>query len=87
MTAEYLLFLEAVKLDASLQSALKSCSTAEDVSRIAKSAGFNISVDDLRKVEIGIDDSELEDSELEDISGGGFTGCNHKFTHRPTWCP
>lgn len=82
MTAEYLLFLETVKLDESLQSALKSCSTAEDVSRIAKSAGFNISVDDLRKAEIGIDDSELED-----ISGGGFTGCNHKFTHRPTWCP
>ena len=61
-------FLEKVKSDSSLQEKLKAASDADAVVAIAKEAGFNISADELTKAQ----STELVDSELETVAGGGF---------------
>jgi predicted ribosomally synthesized peptide with nif11-like leader len=58
-------FLEKVKADTSLQEKLKGASDANDVTAIAKEAGFSISADDINKAQ-----SELSDGELEGVAGG-----------------
>ena len=58
-------FLEKVKADTSLQEKLKGASDANDVTAIAKEAGFSISADDINKTQ-----SELSDEELEGVAGG-----------------
>lgn len=60
-------FLEKVKGDTSLQEKLKAASDADAVVAIAKEAGFNISADELTKAQ----SSELVESELETVAGGG----------------
>ena len=61
-------FLEKVKGDTSLQEKLKAAADANDVTAIAKEAGFSISADDLTKAQ-----SEISEEELEGVAGGGKT--------------
>ena len=63
-------FLEAVKADEGLQEKLKAAGDADAVIAIAKAAGFAISADELKKV-------ELSEEELEGVAGGGaILGCS-----------
>ena len=57
-------FLEAVQSDTALQENLKSAQTSEEVSAIAKEAGFTLSSHEFQ--------TALEDAELEAAAGGGF---------------
>ena len=59
-------FLEAVKADAGLQEKLKAAGDADVVVAIAKAAGFVISADGVKEVQV-----ELSDVELEGVTGGG----------------
>ena len=79
---EYDRFLEAVKQDESLQRSLSASVTVDDIVRIARNAGFELTETDFKKAEIGVDEADLEK-----VAGGGFTGCDGHFTDRPTWCP
>ena len=59
-------FLEKVKADTSLQEKLKAAADSDAVLAIAKDAGFNISIDDLKNAQ-----SKISEEELEDVTGGG----------------
>ena len=59
-------FLKAVKADGGLQEKLKAAADADAVVAIAKTAGFVISADDLKKAQ-----AEVSDEELEAAAGGG----------------
>ena len=58
-------FLEAVKADAGLQEKLKAAKDEDAVVAIAKSVGYAISVDELKKSQ-----AEISDEELEGVAGG-----------------
>ena len=58
-------FLEAVKADAGLQEKLKAAGDADAVVAIAKSAGFVISAEELKRAQ-----AEVSDQELEGVAGG-----------------
>ena len=58
-------FLEAVKADLGLQEKLKVAADAEAVVAIAKTAGFVISVEELKRAQ-----GEVSDEELEGVAGG-----------------
>ena len=60
-------FLEKVQGDTSLQEKLKAATDSDAVLAIAKDAGLSISVDDLKKIQSDIEDTELE------AAGGGYT--------------
>ena len=75
-------FWEAVKADVGLQEKLKAAGDVDTVVAVAKTAGFVISADELKKAQavFGLD----ADEELEGIAGGGtffagftlcFVGC------------
>jgi predicted ribosomally synthesized peptide with nif11-like leader len=59
-------FLEAVKADAGLQKQLKAAKDVDAVVAIAKSVGYAISVDELKKSQA----AEISDEELEEVAGG-----------------
>ena len=61
-------FLEAVKADAGLQEKLKAAkdADADAVVAIAKSAGFVISAEELKRAKA----SEVSEEELERVAGG-----------------
>lgn len=71
MTKEQLnAFLEAVKVNAELQEKLKAAANADSVVAIAKTAGFMISAEELRKKQ-----AEVSEEELESVAGSGeWTG-------------
>jgi predicted ribosomally synthesized peptide with nif11-like leader len=75
-------FLEAVKLDTSLQEKLKTASDADAVVAIAKAAGHMISADELNEAQ-----SEISDEDLEGVVGGfGFIICAIKGSNDTcTW--
>ena len=58
-------FLEAVAADATLQEQLKAAADAEAVVAIAKTAGFAIFVEELKRAQ-----AELSEQELEGVAGG-----------------
>ena len=58
-------FLAAVKGDAGLQEKLKTAADVDAVVAIAKTAGFEISANELQKPQ-----PELSDEELEGVAGG-----------------
>ena len=58
-------FLEAVKADAGLQEKLKAAGDADAVVAIAKTAGFVISAEELKKAQ-----EEISEDELVSIAGG-----------------
>jgi predicted ribosomally synthesized peptide with nif11-like leader len=58
-------FLEKVQSDTELQEKLKAATNADEPIVIAKEAGFEISLDDLKSAQ-----SEISDEELEEASGG-----------------
>jgi predicted ribosomally synthesized peptide with nif11-like leader len=58
-------FLEAVKADAGLQEKLKAAGDADAVVAIAKTAGFVISADELKKAQ-----EEISEDELGGVAGG-----------------
>ena len=60
-------FLEAVKADAALQEKLKAAGDADAVITIAKTAGFVISVEELKSAQ-----AELSEEELEGVAAGGI---------------
>ena len=59
-------FIEKVKGDISLQEKFKAAANPDAVVALAKTAGFMISTDDLKKAQ-----AEISEEELEAISGGG----------------
>ena len=61
-------FLEKVKADTSLQEKLKAAADSDAVLAISKEAGFNLSIDDLKKAQE--DQTELSVKELESTVGG-----------------
>ncbi|QBE68873.1 hypothetical protein SynWH8101_1802 [Synechococcus sp. WH 8101] len=69
-------FLKAVKADAGLQEKLKAAGDADAVVAIAKTAGFGISVEELKRAE-----AEISEEELEGVAGGE---CNetYNYVHR-----
>ena len=64
-------FLEAVKTDAALQAQLKAAGDTDAVVAIAKSAGFVISAEELKRAE-----AEVSEEEVEGIAGG-HRGCTY----------
>jgi len=58
-------FMVSVKADACLQDKLKMAEDADAVVAIAKAAGFEISAEELKRVQ-----SEISEEELESVSGG-----------------
>jgi predicted ribosomally synthesized peptide with nif11-like leader len=56
--------LDAVKADAALQEQLNAAAYPEVVLEIAKTAGFVVSADELKRAQ-----SELSDRELEGVAG------------------
>ena len=58
-------FMEAVKADAGLQEKLKAATDADAVVAIVKSAGFVISVEELKRAQ-----EEVSEEELEGLAGG-----------------
>ena len=62
-------FLEKVKADTSLQEKLQGVTDADAIVAIAKEAGFCISADELKKAVSDV--SELDEEQLEKVSGGG----------------
>jgi predicted ribosomally synthesized peptide with nif11-like leader len=58
-------FLEAVKADAGLQEKLKTAADVDAVVAIAKTAGFEISAEELKRAQ-----ADLSDVELERVAGG-----------------
>jgi len=58
-------FLEAVKADAGLQEKLKAAKDADAVVAIAKTEGFVISAEELKKSQ-----AEISEGELEGVAGG-----------------
>ena len=65
-------FLEAVKADKGLQEKLQVSANPDAIVSIAKSAGFVISIEELKK-------AQLSEEELEGVAGGTFTN--------PSACP
>ena len=67
-------FMEAVKADAGLQEQLNASVDADAVVAIAKEAGFLISAEELKVVQV-----EISEEELEGVAGGIYTqapGCD-----------
>ena len=63
--------IEAVKSKPELQDKLKTITNFEEAAALAEEAGFNVSVEELkRSIESG--GVELTDSELETVAGGGW---------------
>ena len=46
-------FLEAIKGDQGLQEKIKTATASEDVVAIAKTAGFSVSAEDLKRAQLG----------------------------------
>ena len=65
-------FLAAVKGDAGLQEKLKAAADVDAVVAIAKTAGFVISAEELKKAQAEMTDRRIEisDEELEGVAGG-----------------
>jgi len=63
-------FLEAVKADEVLEKKLKAAADADAVVAIAKTAGFMISAEELKKAQAEVQMSSLNDEELEGVTGG-----------------
>ncbi len=61
-------FLEKLKGDTTLQAKLKAAADSDAVVSIAKEAGINISVDDLKNAQSKL---KLSDEELDSVVGGG----------------
>ena len=70
-------FIEKGKADTSLQEKLKTAVTPEDTIKIAKEAGFVITVEDIQSMQSTV---ELSDDELGGAAGGHFTGGLMHFT-------
>ena len=68
MSAQLTAFLDAAKADTSLQEKLKAAGSPDAAVAIAEEAGFTFSSEDLLKATQ--DDVELEEWQLEAISGG-----------------
>ena len=60
-------FLEAVRADAGLREQLQGAADADAVVAIAKTAGFVISAEELKKVQ-----TEVSEEELQTMAGGGI---------------
>ena len=60
-------FIEALQADEELQKKLIDAADAQDIIQLAKEAGFLISPEDINSA-----NRELEDSDLEGVTGGGF---------------
>ena len=58
-------FLEAVKADVGLQEKLKAAADIDAVAEIAKTAGFVVSTDALKKAQ-----GDVSEEELEGVAGG-----------------
>ena len=65
-------FLENVKSDASLQERLKTAGDAEVIVAIAKAEGFTLSVEELKRSQV-----EISDSELESVAAGAIWDCSN----------
>ena len=64
-------FLEAVRADAGLQEKLKTAGDADAVVAIAKSAGFVISLEEVKRAQSDLLMSrEVSEEELEGVAGG-----------------
>ena len=74
-------FLEMVKGDTSIQLKMNSASDSDAVVELARSAGFVISADDLKKAQM-----EVSDEELESAAGGREKGpCRFQNEGGPTF--
>ncbi len=72
MTQESLsAFIDRVKLDPAIQEELKLASDIEAIVKIAATAGFELTADDLMSLPTG-GNNELDDAQLENIAGGMF---------------
>ena len=58
-------FMEAVKTDAEFQKKLKAACDADAVVKIAKGAGFAITIEELQRAQ-----AEISEEELEGVAGG-----------------
>ena len=76
MSAQLTAFLDAAKADTSLQEKLKAAGSPDAAVAIAEEAGFTFSSEDLLKATQG--DVELEEWQLEAISGGASNMNNYK---------
>ncbi|QBE69410.1 hypothetical protein SynWH8101_1828 [Synechococcus sp. WH 8101] len=61
-------FLEAFKAHAGLHEQLKAATDADAVVAIARAAGYEVSVEELKTAQ-----AELSEEELEGVAGGTFT--------------
>ena len=70
-------FLEAVKADAGLQDKLKAAKDADAVVAVAKTAGFLVSAEELKRAQAARQAAEISEEELEGMAGGG---CDNGLT-------
>ena len=75
-------FLELLRDDPSLQEKLVAAENAEAILEIAKEAGFLISVEDVKGVQISVSDEELES-----VVGGGNASINNSAGYIGRCCP
>jgi predicted ribosomally synthesized peptide with nif11-like leader len=77
-------FLEAVKANSDLQEQLQAAADSDAVVTIAKTAGFVISADDLRRA-AGSAQTKISDAELDMTSGDPWTcRATDTWLHPPT---
>ncbi|WP_413441824.1 Nif11-like leader peptide family RiPP precursor [Synechococcus sp. MIT S1220] len=68
--SDYEAFLSKLMSSESLSDAIKNSKTQQDIIDVAKSDGFEITLDDLNSEFYQFKESELDDQELQAISGG-----------------
>lgn len=70
-------FLKAVQSDPELLGRLKAAADAEAVVELAKAAGFELSIDEVKKTQ-----AQLSDQDLESVAGG----CRANSCGPDSWC-
>ena len=65
-------FVQQVAQDQSLKARVEAVQTPDEVVRIAREAGFDLSGDELKAAVLRLSGRELSDKELEAVAGGGY---------------
>ena len=62
--------IEKIEADKNFEEELSKASSKEELLEKCKEAGFELTDKDLEEIKMSLDESELSDEELENVSGG-----------------
>src|SRR5262245_1325987 len=65
-------FVQQIAQDQSLKARVEAVQTADEVVRIAREAGFDLTADELKAAARRLSGREMSDQELEAVAGGGY---------------